>query len=193
MELIFATNNFHKLSEIRNLLQNNYQIAGLKEMGINEEIPENRNTLEGNAVEKAQYIFNKYNLSCFADDTGLEVDILNGKPGVFSARYAGEGCSYDDNVNKLLYEMKGCSNRMARFRTVIALAEINQIRLFEGTVEGHISEFKSGNSGFGYDPVFIPQGFSQSFAEMSLDLKNTISHRAKAMQKLISYLNSQVV
>lgn len=191
MQLIFATNNIHKINEIRNLVKSNYQVAGLSEMGINEEIPENQETLEENAIEKAKYIFDKYHIACFADDTGLEVDALDGRPGVYSARYAGEGCSFEDNVNKLLKELEGEKNRKARFRTVIAFIDSKGIvKLFEGNVEGYISERKTGSEGFGYDPVFIPDSFDKSFAEMDLDEKNIISHRAKAMQQFISYLNS---
>lgn len=192
MKLVFATNNLHKLQEIRNLVSDNYQIVGLKEIGIQEEIPENQDTIKGNAIEKAKYIFNKYHFPCFADDTGLEVDFLNGRPGVFSARYAGDGCSSDDNVNKLLTELRGSNNRIARFRTVIAFIENkDNVKLFEGIIEGHIAEQKKGSEGFGYDPVFIPEGYNESFAEMNLTFKNTISHRAKAMQEFIKYLELQ--
>jgi len=191
MQLIFATNNIHKINEIRNLVKSNYQVTGLAEVGIKEEIPENQDTLEENAIEKAKYIFDKYHIACFADDTGLEVDALDGRPGVYSARYAGEGCSFEDNVNKLLKELEGKKNRKARFRTVIAFIDLKGIiKLFEGKVEGYISERKTGSEGFGYDPVFIPGSFDKSFAEMDLKEKNIISHRSKAMQQFISYLNS---
>jgi len=191
MQLLFATNNLHKLGEVREMLNDNYNLVGLSEIGIQDEIPETHDTLEDNALEKVNYIYNKYHLSCFADDTGLEVDFLDGRPGVYSARYAGVGCTFEENVDKLLYELKGSINRKARFRTIIALLEDNEkINLFEGIVEGHISEYRLGDKGFGYDPVFIPDGFSQSFAEMTLSLKNTISHRAKAFQNLVSFLNA---
>jgi XTP/dITP diphosphohydrolase len=189
MKLVFATNNKFKLEEVRAALDNRFEISGLNELGISDEIPEPYNTLEENATWKAKYIFDKYNLSCFADDTGLEVEALNGRPGVFSARYAGEGCSFKDNIDKLLWELKDISERKARFRTVIALIEDGKIKTFEGVVEGLITEKVMGDKGFGYDPIFIPAGFSQSFAEMDLLEKNKISHRARALQKLVNYLN----
>jgi XTP/dITP diphosphohydrolase len=190
MKIIFATNNKHKLEEIRQALGSQYQIVGLQDIGITEDIPETQKTIEGNAVQKALFIYKKYKINCFADDTGLEVDALNGRPGVLSARYAGKGCSYDDNVNKLLLELKCFKNRKARFRTVIALIEEGEIKTFHGIVEGVIAEKKSGEKGFGYDPVFIPEGHNQSFAEMKLDEKNKISHRVKALQKLISFIKA---
>lgn len=189
MQLVFATNNPHKIFEVRHLLGKRYEILGLNDLGIKEDIPENQDTIEGNAIEKSKYIFEKYNLPCFADDTGLEVDFLNGRPGVFSARYAGKDCSFDDNVNKLLGELDGVENRKARFRTVIAFIDKNNItQLFEGIVNGHIAKSRQGSEGFGYDPVFVPDGYCLSFAEMELTLKNAISHRAKAMNKFIEYL-----
>ncbi|MBN2485272.1 MAG: non-canonical purine NTP diphosphatase [Bacteroidales bacterium] len=190
MQLIFATNNKHKLEEISALLKGYAHVKGLKEIGIHEEIPENCDTLEGNAVEKAMYIFSKYGYNCFADDTGLEIEALNGRPGVYSARYAGTGCSFDDNVNKILAELGNEKNRRAKFRTVIAMVENGQVKTFEGEVHGIIIEEKKGSDGFGYDPVFVPDGYEITFAEMSLDIKNKISHRAMAMQKFVRYLQN---
>jgi XTP/dITP diphosphohydrolase len=192
MEIVFATNNNHKLIEIRDAIASKYKIVGLKDLGIVEEIPENENTLEGNSIQKAKYIYKKYKFICFADDTGLEVETLDGKPGIYTARYAGEGCTFEDNVNKLLHEMRGVKNRNARFRTVIALVESeSKISTFEGIIEGKISETRLGNEGFGYDPIFIPEGSNLSFAQMSLSKKNQISHRAKALKKLTDYLVAQ--
>lgn len=191
MELIFASNNKHKLEEISDLLKGISVVKGLKEIGINEEIPENRDTLEENALEKAMYIYNKYGYNCFADDTGLEIDALNGRPGVYSARYAGIGCTFDDNVNKILQELGDSKNRKARFRTIIALVENGRVFTFEGEVKGEIIREKRGEEGFGYDPVFIPEGYLQTFAEMDLNLKNKISHRAKAIEKFVMFLKSR--
>ncbi len=191
IELVFATNNRYKLDEIKDALGNNLRISSLNEMGIKEEIPEPFYTLEENAVNKVRYIHEKYHLNCFADDTGLEVQALNGRPGVFSSRYAGEGCSFEDNINKLLQELKGITNRNARFRTVLALIENGHLTTFEGIVDGSIALQRSGDAGFGYDPVFIPLGYSKSFAEMKLMEKNKISHRNKALQKLINYLSQK--
>jgi XTP/dITP diphosphohydrolase len=193
MEIVFATNNEHKLIEIRDAIGGGYRIIGLKEKGILEEIPETQQTLEGNAIQKAKYIYDKYRIVCFADDTGLEVEALNGIPGVFSARYAGENCTFDDNINKLLIEMRGIKNRKARFRTVIAFIESDlKINTFEGIINGKILEKRKGNEGFGYDPVFVPEGYNQSFAEMPLYEKNKISHRAKAILKLEDYLSLDI-
>lgn len=191
MELIFASNNKHKLEEISDLLKGISVVKGLKEIGINEEIPENQDTLEENALEKAMYIYNKYGYNCFADDTGLEIDALNGRPGVYSARYAGIGCTFDDNVNKILQELGDSKNRKARFRTIIALVENGRVFTFEGEVKGEIIREKRGEEGFGYDPVFIPEGYLQTFAEMDLNLKNKISHRAKAIEKFVMFLKSR--
>lgn len=189
MEIVFATNNRHKLTEIRAAAPDKLHISGLNEKGIVEDIPETSDTLEGNAIEKAMYIYSKYGFNCFADDTGLEVEALDGRPGVYSARYAGEGCTFEDNVNKLLREMEGVSNRRAVFRTVIAYVDEGKLHTFEGSVEGIISLEKKGKEGFGYDPVFIPEKQGRSFAEMSLNEKNMISHRARAMKKFIDFLN----
>ena len=192
MKIVFATNNQHKLEEIRSILGNKFEILSLSEIGCHEDIPETGNTLEENAVQKAEYIYEKYGLSCFADDTGLEVDALNGAPGVFSARYAGgEGHDSEANMQKLLRELGENNNRKARFRTVIALilrGEKQEPLLFEGIVNGTIAHEKHGSEGFGYDPIFIPDGYNQSFAELGLDIKNSISHRARAVKKLADWL-----
>lgn len=201
MKIVFATNNQHKLDEIRNILGKDFEIVSLNEIGCHEDIPETGKTLEENAWQKANYIFNKYGLSCFADDTGLEVDALNGAPGVFSARYAGgEGHDSEANMQKLLRELAEKNNRKARFRTVIALILKDKSRgtgderreTFEGIVEGHIAHEKSGAEGFGYDPIFVPDGYYQSFAELGIDIKNQISHRARAVKKLAEYFNSSI-
>ena len=195
MEIVFATNNLHKLEEISALLGGNFQLLGLKDLNISEEIPEDHETLEENASQKAWYIYNRTGKSCFADDTGLEVSALNGAPGVYSARYSKMGeVTFPDmepakgNIRKLLLEMEGLAEREARFRTVIALI-LNGVECqFEGIVEGVITLGSSGAKGFGYDPVFRPAGYDQTFAEMDLELKNRISHRAKAVQKLTEFL-----
>ncbi len=189
--LIFASNNAHKLSEIRNLLDNIVEIQSLKDINLDGDIPETSDTLEGNATQKAEWIYSRIGQDCFADDTGLEVEALDGAPGVYSARYAGEGCSFADNVNKLLKAMEGKTNRKARFRTVICLIENGEKHYFEGIVNGIIIEKGSGNMGFGYDPIFVPDGYNISFAEMPLDEKNKISHRGLATQKLVEYLKSK--
>lgn len=187
-ELVFATHNAHKLEEMRAIL-NNYTIIGLNDIDCHEEIVEDAETLEGNAKIKADFVTNNYHIDCFADDTGLEVEALDGAPGVYSARYAGEGCSFQDNVNKLLETMRGVENRRARFRTVIALNLDGKQYFFEGIVNGTIVKEQHGEGGFGYDPIFLPDGYEHTFAEMSLELKNKISHRGLATQKLIDYLN----
>lgn len=189
--LIFASNNAHKLSEIRDLLDNIVEIQSLKDINLEGDIPETSDTLEGNATQKAEWIYSRIGQDCFADDTGLEVEALDGAPGVYSARYAGEGCSFADNVNKLLKAMEGKTNRKARFRTVICLIENGEKHYFEGIVNGTIIEKGSGNMGFGYDPIFVPDGYNISFAEMPLDEKNKISHRGLATQKLVEYLKSK--
>ncbi|NOZ47308.1 MAG: non-canonical purine NTP diphosphatase [Chlorobi bacterium] len=188
MQLVFATNNKNKLQEIKNLLNNDFKLLGLKELGFEEEIPEDKFTLEENALQKAHFIHQKYKVNCFADDTGLEVEALNNQPGVFSARYAGPQKNSNDNIVKLLKEMQPHSNRKARFRTIVALILNDKEYLFEGIVNGKIANEKRGTSGFGYDPVFIPDGHKKTFAELSLDEKNIISHRARAFQKLIGFL-----
>jgi len=188
MKLIFATNNKHKLEEVREILGNQFEILSLKEINCFEEIPETQSTIKGNASQKAHYIYNKYKIDCFADDTGLEIDALNGAPGVYSARYAGENCSYEDNVQKVLKELKNETNRNARFKTVISLIINGKEYFFEGKIKGKITNNKRGTSGFGYDPVFLPEGYSETFAELSADEKNKISHRGLATQKLIKFL-----
>ncbi len=192
--IVFATNNQHKLQEIREILSPEFEIVSLKEIGCHEDIPETGNTLEENALQKARYISEHYHISCFADDTGLEVEALGGAPGVHSARYA-EGTDHDSeaNMTKLLRELEGKENRQARFRTVIALIELGEdetenVHLFEGIVEGHISTERQGNEGFGYDPIFVPEGYEKSFAALGETIKNHISHRARAVKKLAEYL-----
>ena len=192
--IVFATNNQHKLQEIREILSPEFEIVSLKEIGCHEDIPETGNTLEENALQKARYISERYHISCFADDTGLEVEALEGAPGVHSARYA-EGTDHDSeaNMTKLLGELEGKENRQARFRTVIALIELGEdetenVHLFEGIVEGHISTERQGNEGFGYDPIFVPEGYEKSFAALGETIKNHISHRARAVKKLAEYL-----
>lgn len=188
MELIFATHNQHKTEEAREIAGALIQIKNLKDIGCIEEIPETADTLQGNALQKAQYVQEHFHVNCFADDTGLEVEALDGRPGVFSARYAGEHCTYQDNVDKLLREMAGKNNRKACFKTVIALILDNKEYLFEGRVDGVIIENQKGTSGFGYDPVFLPDGFDRTFAEMTDEEKNSISHRGRAMRKMMDFL-----
>ncbi len=188
MKLVFATNNQHKLQELQAILGNHFELLSLNEIGCNEEIPEEQPTLEGNASQKAFYIYNKYGLSCFADDTGLEIEALNGEPGVYSARYAGEDKNADANMNKVLNKMAKINDRKARFRTVISLIINGEETQFEGIVDGEILNVKMGNSGFGYDPIFQPEGYSKTFAEMDMKEKNQISHRGRAVQKLVNYL-----
>lgn len=189
-KLVFATNNAHKLEEIRAILGDKVEVLSLKDIQCDVDIPETADTLEGNAVLKAEYIYRHYGLDCFADDTGLEVEALNGAPGVYSARYAGgEGHDSEANMRKLLAEMEGKTNRKAQFRTAICLIEGGAELLFEGVVKGEIIEEKRGASGFGYDPVFMPEGYTETFAEMGSEEKNRISHRARAVQALCAYLN----
>ena len=189
-KLVFATNNAHKLEEIRAILGDKVEILSLNDIDCHADIPETADTLQGNAALKAQYIYENYGLDCFADDTGLEVEALNGAPGIYSARYAGgEGHDTEANMKKLLSEMQDKDNRKARFRTVICLIEGGKERFFEGIVNGSIIRERKGGSGFGYDPVFMPDGYSETFAEMGNDEKNKISHRARAVQKLCVYLN----
>ena len=190
MKLVFATNNKHKLEEMRAILGGKVELLSLSDIDCHDEIPETADTLEGNALIKARYIFDKYGLSCFADDTGLEVDALDGAPGVYSARYAGENNDSVANVAKLLHNLTGKSCRDAQFRTVIALILNGEEKLFDGIVRGSISEECRGVGGFGYDPVFVPEGYTLSFAEMSAEEKNSISHRARAAAALNSYLQT---
>lgn len=189
--LVFATNNAHKLEEIREILGEKFHIVSLKELGCQEDIPEEQDTLEGNALQKARYIRDKYKVNCFADDTGLEIEALGGEPGVYSARYAGDGHDSEANMRKVLDKMSGETNRRARFRTVIALLLEGQEHLFEGEVRGEILRERHGEGGFGYDPIFRPEGFTQSFAEMSLEDKNKISHRGRATEALRKFLNER--
>jgi XTP/dITP diphosphohydrolase len=188
MDLVFATNNQHKLKELQAILGEDITLLSLNNIGCNEEIPEEQPTLEGNASQKAHYIFDKYGYNCFADDTGLEIDALNGEPGVYSARYAGDEKSAEANMEKVLEKMTKINKRDARFRTVISLIINGEEKLFEGIVRGEILKEKKGNSGFGYDPIFRPESFEQSFAQMELAEKNKISHRGRAVQKLVKYL-----
>lgn len=203
MKIVFATNNQHKLQEIRDILGSEFEIVSLKDIGCDVDIPETGNTLEENAMQKAQYVYDHYNLSCFADDTGLEVEALNGEPGVHSARYA-EGTYHDSEANmaKLLRNLEGKDNRKARFRTVIALIQkqdvcpcgctsIKKVNRFEGIVDGSIATEKHGTAGFGYDPIFVPEGYDKSFAELGESIKNGISHRARAVAKLAEYLKQK--
>ena len=211
MKIVFATNNQHKLDEIRSILGSKFEVVSLADIGCHEDIPETGTTLEENALMKAQYVYDHYHVSCFADDTGLEVEALNGAPGVYSARYASMAsdtisispASHDSEANmaRLLRELENNNNRKARFRTVIALIEkkdvcpcgctsIKQIHKFEGIVNGEIIREKRGGEGFGYDPIFQPEGYTETFAELGLDIKNKISHRARATQKLAEYLKT---
>lgn len=199
MKIVFATNNKNKLSEIREILGSGFEVMSLAEIGCHEDIPETGDTLLDNAIQKARYVFDKYGYDCFADDTGLEVDALDGEPGVHSARYA-EGTDHDSNANmdKLLRKLGNSNDREARFRTVIALIQKQQsdenapeasvLHIFEGKVEGSIINEKRGSEGFGYDPIFMPEGYDKTFAELGLDVKNHISHRARAVKKLADYL-----
>ena len=188
-KLIFATNNQHKLREINEILSRDFDVVSLSDMNIREEITETADTIEGNALQQARYIYSKTGLNCFADDTGLEVNALGGVPGVYSARYAGEAASFDDNMDKLLAALEGKNNRKACFRTAIALIYEKKEYLFEGRVDGTIMHEKTGEGGFGYDPVFLPDGFSENFAQMPAKIKNEISHRGRAVKKLIGFLN----
>ena len=188
MELVFATHNNHKLAEVRLLLPENFRLLSLQDIGCSEEIAETGSTLQDNALIKANYVFENYHYSCFADDTGLLVDALKGEPGVHSARYAGDQKNARDNIEKLLSALRLHSNRSAQFETVIALRMEDTTELFKGIVRGAITEELKGDGGFGYDPVFIPEGYRHTFAEMSLDSKNNISHRARALNKLSDYL-----
>jgi XTP/dITP diphosphohydrolase len=188
MKLVFATNNPHKLQEINQLLDDSIELLSLSDINCFEEIPENQETIEGNAAEKSFYIWNKYGINCFADDTGLEIEALNGEPGVYSARYAGEEKSPEKNMDLVLQKLSEIKNRKARFKTVISLVMDGKETQFEGIVNGRILEEKRGKTGFGYDPIFQPEESHLSFAEMSMDEKNKISHRGRAVQKLVDYL-----
>ncbi len=190
IKLVFATNNKNKIKEIKQLLNNSLELLSLEDIGCLEDIPETADTIEGNAIQKAQYVYEKYGYNCFADDTGLEIDALNGEPGVYSARYAGEQKNAEDNMMKVLTKLKDVENRSAQFKTVITLIVDGKVTCFEGIVKGEITTDKSGNEGFGYDPIFKPKGYDVSYAEMSLELKNEISHRAIATKKLIQFLKN---
>jgi XTP/dITP diphosphohydrolase len=195
-ELVIATNNKHKIEEISKMISSNIKLLTLKDIGCFEEIPEDQNTLEGNAQQKAMFVYNKYAYDCFADDTGLEVEALNGEPGVFSARYSKDEAPDipekdrpEYNMIKLLRKLKGITNRKAAFRTSICLVEKGKTRFFEGKIEGIIIDEKLGERGFGYDPIFIPNGYNLTFAEMDMDTKNKISHRSIATSRLLNYIN----
>lgn len=187
-KLVVATNNAHKLEEIAAILGDEMELLSLKDIKCFADIPETADTLEGNARQKAMYIYENYGMDCFADDTGLEVDALNGAPGVYSARYAGDGHDSEANMQKLLHELEGKKNRKAQFRTAICLIQEGKEYLFEGIVKGEIIQEKRGGAGFGYDPIFVPEGYGQTFAELGNDVKNTISHRARAVEKLCLFL-----
>jgi XTP/dITP diphosphohydrolase len=188
-KFVFATNNAHKLEEVTAILGDKIELLSMKDIHCHADIPETADTLEGNALLKARYIFENYNMDCFADDTGLEVEALNGAPGVYSARYAGDAHNSEANIRKLLQDMEGIENRKAQFRTVFALIINGKEHLFEGIVKGEITKHRCGSSGFGYDPVFIPEGYTQTYAEMGNTLKNKISHRALATNKLCNFLS----
>lgn len=190
MKIVFATNNAHKLSEVKAVLGDGFEIVTLKEVGITEDIPETGATLDENATIKARYVYDRTGFDCFADDTGLEVEALNGAPGVHSARYATDGHDFAANNRKLLHELEGKENRRARFRTVISLIRGGEEVQVEGIVNGHIALSESGSEGFGYDPLFVPEGYDRCFAEMSADEKNAISHRGRAVAALVKVLKS---
>ncbi len=191
MKLVFATNNKNKLDEIKQLLNSSMNILSLEDIDCKEDIPETGNTIEINARQKSNYIYEKYGLDCFADDTGLEVEALNGDPGVYSARYAGEEKNAENNMQLVLQKLTNISNRKARFKTVISLMLNGEEYQFEGIVDGYITESVLGNKGFGYDPIFRPEGYTQTFAELAQEEKNKISHRGRAVAKLISFLKEQ--
>ena len=190
MDLIFATHNRHKVSEVQAMLPAGIHVRSLSDLGCDEDIPETADTLQGNALQKVQFVHERYNCNCFADDTGLELDALDGRPGVYSARYAGEGCSFDDNVRKVLAELENVplEQRTARFRTVVALVLDGRTYFFEGKVEGLMTLERHGVEGFGYDPIFLPEGYGQTFAEMDASEKNRISHRGRAMAQMVGFL-----
>ncbi|HIP35330.1 MAG TPA: non-canonical purine NTP diphosphatase [Crocinitomix sp.] len=188
MKLVFATQNQNKVNELKCLMPEQIELKSLKEINCNEDIPETAPDLKGNALQKAKYVNQKYKVSCFADDTGLEIEALNNEPGVFSARYAGPNKSSNDNMNLVLQKLSNSTNRKARFKTVISLIIKDKTYFFEGICKGKITTKKSGTDGFGYDPIFIPEGFDKTFAEMSMEEKNKISHRGKAVKQLIDFL-----
>lgn len=188
-KIVFATNNAHKLEEVTAILGNGYEVLSLREIGCDADIPETADTFAGNALQKAQYVKEYYGYDCFADDSGLEVDVLDGEPGVYSARYSGGGS--EANMDKLLHNLKGKTEHGAQFRTVIALLIGEETQLFEGIVRGTIIEERRGKGGFGYDPIFVPEGYEQTFAQLGSEVKNRISHRAKAVELLAQYLNKR--
>ncbi len=189
--ILFATNNLHKLKEVQDILGDRFKVLGLNEIGFTEDIAETGSTLEENASIKSRFIYDRYEMDCFSDDTGLEIEAMDGRPGVYSARYAGEEGDAGKNMNKVLMEMEGIQNRKARFRTVVSLILEGKEHTFEGIVNGHIIHEPRGSGGFGYDPVFVPDGYTQTFAELSAEEKNNISHRSKAVQKLADYLKKR--
>ncbi|MEI6455255.1 MAG: RdgB/HAM1 family non-canonical purine NTP pyrophosphatase [bacterium] len=189
--LLFATNNAHKLREVREIMGSGFRILSLKDVNLDIEIPEDEETIEGNATQKARFIFEKSGMDCFADDTGLFIDALDGRPGVYSARYAGEGCTFDDNVRKVLSEMEGRANRKADFRCAVCLILKGEEHLFVGKIHGAITSGRDGTAGFGYDPIFLPSGYDQTFAAMPSYLKNGISHRGRAISKMLRFLKKQ--
>lgn len=193
MKILFATHNQHKANELKALLPTNLELITLNDINLKEEIPETADTIEGNAILKVNYIVNHFELNCFADDTGLEVDALNGAPGVHSARYAGESRNDEDNIQLLLEKLGSNANRTARFKTIIAMHLKGRLHLFEGIAEGKITHEKKGEMGFGYDPIFIPEGSTKTFAEMDMMEKNSMSHRGKAFKKLIEFLNQELL
>ncbi len=190
MEIVFATNNMHKLKEVTEILGDSFKVISLKDIDCNEDIPETQPTIEGNASQKSFYVYEKYGVNCFADDTGLEIEALNNEPGVYSARYAGEKCSFDDNNRKVLSKMEGVTNRKAIFKTVISLVIDGKETLFEGVVNGTILTEKRGSLNFGYDPIFMVDGFDKTYAEMDPEIKNKISHRGIVTRKLADYLKN---
>jgi len=190
MKIVFATNNLNKLKEVQAMVPSHITLLSLKDIGCFEDVPETQETIEGNAIQKAEYIKAKYGYDCFADDTGLEVDALNGAPGVYSARYAGPQRNADDNTNKLLTELNNNTNRQAQFKTVVALQLNDKLHTFTGICKGAITTDKKGQGGFGYDPVFQPENYTQTFAEITLEEKNKIGHRGKAVQQLVAFLES---
>ena len=188
MKLVFATNNLNKLSELQDLLPANIELLGLKDIGCNQELPETQNTLEGNAMQKAEFVFEHFGYNCFTDDTGLEVEALNNEPGVYSARYAGKNCNPNDNMQKVLQKLVDSNDRNAKFRTVIALIIDGKKSLFEGECEGEITKERKGEKGFGYDSIFLPKGVDTTFAQMTKKQKGAISHRGRATKKLVEFL-----
>lgn len=191
MKILFATSNKNKALEIQKLIPEGFEILTLNDIDLQEEIPETSNTIEGNAIQKTNFIIENFGIDCFADDTGLEIEALNGEPGVYSARYAGEEKDSNKNMDLVLKKMQGITNRKARFKTIISLTLDNKSYLFEGIVEGIIRKNKTGNLGFGYDPIFEPENKGKTFAEMTIEEKNSISHRGRAFEKMIHFLNSK--